>query len=58
MEDRFPVPIFFETHPGHTKERYLKSRANPSNIPTENKDVNLNKIIFFVNSINKDFYYG
>jgi len=30
MEDRFPVPIFFETYIGHTKERYLKSRANPS----------------------------
>ncbi|KRW99808.1 Zinc finger, Sec23/Sec24-type [Pseudocohnilembus persalinus] len=30
MEDRFPVPIFFETNTGHTKERYLKSRINPS----------------------------
>ena len=30
MEDRFPVPTFFETHEGHSKERYLKSRVNPS----------------------------
>jgi protein transport protein SEC23 len=38
MEDRFPVPIFFETWPGHTKERYLKSRVNPSGLTTELKD--------------------
>jgi len=31
MEDRLPVPTFYETYPTHTKERYLKSRVNPSN---------------------------
>lgn len=36
MEDRFPVPIYFLTNPGHTKERYLKSRVNPS---THNIDI-------------------
>lgn len=30
MEERFPAPIYFETYPGSTKERYLKSRVNPS----------------------------
>lgn len=30
LEERFPAPIFFETHEGHSKERYLKSRVNPS----------------------------
>lgn len=38
MEDRFPVPIFFETHEGHTKERYLKSRVNPSGNNMELQD--------------------
>jgi hypothetical protein len=26
LEDRFPTPMFFETYPNHTKERYLKAR--------------------------------
>lgn len=38
MEDRFPVPMFFETNPGHTKERYLKSRANPSHMNADLKE--------------------
>jgi protein transport protein SEC23 len=38
MEDRFPVPIFFETSEGHTKERYLKSRANPSGLSADLKE--------------------
>lgn len=32
MEDRFPVPKYFLTWEGHTKERYLKSRINPSGL--------------------------
>lgn len=28
LEDRFPTPIFYETHVNHTKERYLKARIN------------------------------
>ena len=29
MASRFPVPNFYRVHPGHSKERYLKSRVNP-----------------------------
>ncbi|EGR32706.1 protein transport protein, putative [Ichthyophthirius multifiliis] len=36
LEDRFPTPIFFETYPNHTKERYLKARINPTGL---NQDV-------------------
>ena len=32
LEDRFPTPIFFETYPNHTKERYLKARINPTGL--------------------------
>jgi len=35
MEDRFPVPKYFLTWEGHTKERYLKSRINPSGLDNE-----------------------
>jgi hypothetical protein len=30
MSTRFPVPNFYKVHPGHSKERYLKSRVNPT----------------------------
>ena len=30
MYDRIPVPNFYETFKGDGKERYLKSRVNPS----------------------------
>lgn len=30
IEDRYPAPAFFLTYPGHTKERKIKSRVNPS----------------------------
>ncbi|KAL4494573.1 hypothetical protein ABPG72_004475 [Tetrahymena utriculariae] len=30
LEDRFPTPIYYETYENHTKERYLKSRINPT----------------------------
>ena len=39
MEDRFPVPIFYESYTGHTKERYLKSRVDPSGMNHDIKDV-------------------
>lgn len=29
MNNRFPVPNYYLTNPGHSKERYLKSRVNP-----------------------------
>jgi hypothetical protein len=37
MESRFPVPNFYKVHPGHSKERYLKSRVNPKK-STENEN--------------------
>lgn len=38
MEDRFPVPVYFETWKGQTKERYLKSRVNPSGQNAQTQD--------------------
>lgn len=29
VSTRFPTPLFYRTHPGHPKERYLKSKVNP-----------------------------
>ena len=29
MANRFPVPNYYLTNVGHSKERYLKSRVNP-----------------------------
>jgi len=29
MGHRFPAPCFYKVEPGHSKERYLKSRVNP-----------------------------
>ena len=29
MNNRFPAPNYYLTHPGHSKERWLKSRVNP-----------------------------
>ena len=49
MEDRFPSPILIDTWTGHTKERYLKSKVNPSSAESENQDV------FLYN--NNNYYY-
>lgn len=38
MEDRFPIPLFFDTYPGHGKERYVKSKVNPSTQNTSNTE--------------------
>lgn len=32
MQDRFPMPRFFISHPGDTNERKLKARVNPSSL--------------------------
>jgi len=40
IEDRYPAPTFFLTHPGHTKERKVKSRVNPSGIEHDNATCN------------------
>jgi hypothetical protein len=48
MEDRFPSPIMIDTWSGHTKERYLKSKVNPSSSSNENNDV---LIIIFIKII-------
>jgi len=39
MQDRFPIPVYYDTYVGHTKERYLKSRVNPSRLNSENNEV-------------------
>jgi hypothetical protein len=40
MNARFPVPNYYLTHPGHSKERYLKSRVNPRKAPgQENENI-------------------
>jgi len=36
IEDRYPAPTFFLTYPGHTKERKVKSRVNPSGVELDN----------------------
>jgi len=36
IEDRYPAPTFFLTFPGHTKERKVKSRVNPSGVELDN----------------------
>jgi len=36
IEDRYPAPTFFMTFPGHTKERKVKSRVNPSQLELDN----------------------
>jgi len=36
IEDRYPAPTFFMTYPGHTKERKVKSRVNPSAVELDN----------------------
>jgi len=51
-EDRFPVPIIYETYAGHTKERFLKSRVNPSGSQVESSDVDY---FFYLPVISQDF---
>lgn len=36
IDDRYPAPNFFLTWPGHTKERKVKSRVNPSGLELDN----------------------
>mgnify|MGYP002476878490 FL=1 len=36
IEDRYPAPTFFLTYTGHTKERKVKSRVNPSAVELDN----------------------
>jgi len=38
MEDRFPSPIYINTFQGSGKERYIKSKVNPSTMATQNTD--------------------
>lgn len=38
MEDRFPSPNLIVTHQGTGKERYIKSKVNPSSMNTSNSD--------------------
>lgn len=35
---RFPVPNFYQTDPGHSKERFLKSRVNPKKVPGQENE--------------------
>jgi len=40
MQERFPMPRFYITHPGDTSERRLKVKLNPSSLdPTKNTSV-------------------
>jgi len=39
IEDRYPAPNFLETFAGHGKERYLKSKVNPSTNEANNSVV-------------------
>jgi len=36
IEDRYPAPNFIESFAGHGKERYIKSKVNPSTIEKDN----------------------
>jgi hypothetical protein len=44
MEDRFPSPLSLTCGQGSGKERYLKSKVNPSSMDTANSDVIINFI--------------
>ena len=46
MEDRFPSPLSLTCGQGSGKERYLKSKVNPSSMDTANSDVN--KTILYI----------
>jgi len=39
IDDRYPAPNFFLTWPGHTKERKVKSKVNPSGVEIDNATV-------------------
>lgn len=38
MSTRFPAPNYYLTCPGHSKERYLKSRVNPKKVPGQENE--------------------
>lgn len=42
IDDRYPAPHFFLTYPGHTKERKVKSRVNPSGLELDNATCQVN----------------
>ena len=43
LEDRFPVPNLIICNQGHGKERYLKSKVNPSVMDASNPDWQVRK---------------
>ena len=39
MGSRFPGPAFYHCYPGHSKERFLKSKVNPTKNNEENENL-------------------
>jgi len=48
LEDRFPVPNLIICDQGNGKERYLKSKVNPSFMDSSNPDWQVNIILILM----------